>query len=247
MNVSLHIFLTRIIQIIDKQTFMHNYGKFYDRYLSAYRRVQNLNYLVLGTQTGRSLQSFREYFPLAKFIVGIDHHETARAGQRIEENILVEIGSQTDEVFLTSLVQKYGAFDVILDDCSHVADKTIRSFEILFPLLRDQGVYIVEDVASMVDVLPYFQNLTNYLNKCRGMYGGDHVADPFKINIKIKNVLEYSIGDIVFSNSCILIYKEVKNHWIAGPHEEERRVHKSSLTERSLSDKEGIFLSVISE
>jgi predicted O-methyltransferase YrrM len=38
-------------------------------------------------------------------------------------------------------------FDMVVDDCSHVYELTRASFEILFPGLRHQGVYVIEDWA----------------------------------------------------------------------------------------------------
>jgi cephalosporin hydroxylase len=35
--------------------------------------------------------------------------------------------------------------DLVIDDCSHQLEPTIASFEVLFPLLRPGGLYVVED------------------------------------------------------------------------------------------------------
>jgi hypothetical protein len=32
--------------------------------------------------------------------------------------------------------------------------------------------------------------------------------------MKTDNIFEYSLGDIVFTNAAIIIYKDVKYHWI---------------------------------
>ena len=37
-------------------------------------------------------------------------------------------------------------FDVIIDDGSHKPSDQIKSFEILWPMLSDGGLYIIEDV-----------------------------------------------------------------------------------------------------
>src|SRR4029077_11377083 len=38
-----------------------------------------------------------------------------------------------------------GSIDVVIDDASHLYGPTRRSFEILFPLLKPGGAYIIED------------------------------------------------------------------------------------------------------
>jgi hypothetical protein len=217
------------VLIVDKSPLIHNYGYYYERYLKSYRDVVNLKYLELGILNGDSLRFFRAYFPNAELLVGIDKNPDAMRQSDPSSGIHVEIGSQIDTHFLDMVNAKYGPFDVILDDCSHITDYTIASFEHLFPLLNDKGVYIIEDVASMKDVLAYFHQLTYYLNKARSDYGGDFVVDPWKINIKVFNKLEYSIGDIIFSNSCIIIFKDVKYHWIVDDESEARYWHIPSL------------------
>ena len=38
--------------------------------------------------------------------------------------------------------------DLVVDDASHVWDRTLDSFEVLFPLLRPGGTYVIEDWAA---------------------------------------------------------------------------------------------------
>ncbi len=57
----------------------------------------------------------------------------------------VEIGNQADPEFLAGLIEAYGPFDVILDDGSHICAHQIKSFETLWPALKDGGLYAVED------------------------------------------------------------------------------------------------------
>lgn len=57
--------------------------------------------------------------------------------------------SQTDEDLLRDIVatELGGQLDLVVDDASHRYEFTRRSFEVLFPLLRPGGVYVVEDWA----------------------------------------------------------------------------------------------------
>lgn len=43
-----------------------------------------------------------------------------------------------------------GSLDVVIDDGSHRVDHQIASFEVLFPLLSDHGIYVVEDTGGAV-------------------------------------------------------------------------------------------------
>lgn len=197
----------------DKNASFHNYTHYYDRYIMPFRTMKS-NYLEIGVFHGESLRAFREFFTDAPKIIGIDiNPETIKHGDH-EKGVYVEIGNQSDAQFLQDVVQKHGPFKVVLDDGSHTHHDIVASFKTLFPLLEDGGLYIIEDVICIRDQLQYFFNLTRHLNRWRRDYGGDHCVDPFKIEHKTSDPIEYSIGDIVFTNSAILIYKEVKSHWI---------------------------------
>ena len=41
-----------------------------------------------------------------------------------------------------------GAPDIIVDDGSHLNEHVIETFEVLFPLLKDGGIYVVEDTQT---------------------------------------------------------------------------------------------------
>jgi predicted O-methyltransferase YrrM len=55
--------------------------------------------------------------------------------------------SQTDESALHRIVEDelHGELDLVVDDASHRYEDTKRSFEILYPLLRPGGIYVIED------------------------------------------------------------------------------------------------------
>ena len=55
------------------------------------------------------------------------------------------------------------SFDIILDDGSHSNKDVINSFELLFPLLNDNGLYIVEDTICYKSNSHIFQNYENHL------------------------------------------------------------------------------------
>jgi hypothetical protein len=58
----------------------------------------------------------------------------------------VRIGSQTDELFLESVVQEMGGIDIVLDDGSHHMDHLPATLQFLFPHLSYSGIYMIEDL-----------------------------------------------------------------------------------------------------
>jgi hypothetical protein len=210
----------------DKNNSFHNYSRQYDKLLRDYRN-KKLRYLEIGVYKGESLKAMRESFKNAEIILGIDIDKSCKIYQDETNNVFVEIGNASDENFIKNINEKYGPFDIILDDGSHVNRDVIKSFQQLFPLLNDDGLYIVEDTIcyksenyldkKYENHLEYFFKFTPFLNQWRhdSTIGiRDHCIDPFKIQKKTKNVFEYSIDKIEYGCSYIAIYKKIRNHWI---------------------------------
>ena len=131
----------------DKSSIHHDYCKTYERFFAPLRYQPILLFEVgvggyqYPDRGGADLLGFAEYFPLAQ-IHAIDiHPKTGLDKGRISTHVC----SQDDEPALKVLIEKIGAPDIIIDDGSHVNPLTIRTFEILFPLLKDGGIYVVED------------------------------------------------------------------------------------------------------
>lgn len=134
----------------------HFYAKHYQRHFEHLRNA-NIKLLEIGIggyespdQGGESLRMWKAYFPKAQ-IFGIDIYDKK---SHDESRIKTFQGSQTDERFLSDLVGKIGGVDIIVDDGSHYSHHVKEAFRILFPLLNDSGIYVVEDLQTS-----YWDNL----------------------------------------------------------------------------------------
>lgn len=211
----------------DKNKDFHNYSRQYEQLFKPYRN-DNLKYLEIGVFQGESVKAFRDIFKNATCIVGLDINEQCKQYEDVEKQIFIEIGNATTSEFIDFITNKYGKFDIIVDDGSHTNADVIKSFELLFPLLNDNGLYVVEDTIcykdpNYIDInypnhLDYFSKYTYFLNQWRKYDSTegelDHCVDPFKIIKKTDNVFEYSIDKIEFGCSYVAIYKKVREHWI---------------------------------
>lgn len=119
-----------------------HYFDIYERELTRFRN-RPINFLEIGVFKGGSVPMWREFFSDESSLVFIDIDPTCSA--HAEPNTHIEIGNQADPIFLQKIVEKYGPFDVILDDGSHVCKHQIASFEFLWPHIKNQSVYMVED------------------------------------------------------------------------------------------------------
>lgn len=117
----------------------------YDRHFAPYRHSK-LTFLEIGVQNGGSAELWRKYFGPEAVIFGIDV-DPACANNVTPPN-QVRIGSQADPAFLKSLLAEMGPPDIVLDDGSHVSEHQRTSFEVLFPALKEGGLYVIEDTHS---------------------------------------------------------------------------------------------------
>jgi hypothetical protein len=128
----------------------HRYTQHYRKFLSPVRR-RRINLLEIGVggygdprSGGASLRMWRSYFPKGR-IYGIDIDDKSFHDER---RIKTFQGSQADTDFLRTVVETIGPIDIIIDDGSHQCEHAIISFECLFPLMSERGVYAIEDVQT---------------------------------------------------------------------------------------------------
>lgn len=136
----------------DKSSQHHGYTHLYQIHFRGRRpAVRSLLEIGVGgltswkgfetTAGGQSLRMWRDYFPNAE-IVGIDINEKHVRGRRIH----FERGDQSDNAFLREVTRKYGPFDVVIDDGSHIGQHIQASFASLWEAVTPGGVYVVEDL-----------------------------------------------------------------------------------------------------
>ena len=126
------------------------YAPHYQRHF-RHLRDRKLTVLEIGVggygapdEGGESLRTWKWFFPRAE-IVGIDLYDK-RALE--EERIRLFQGSQDDPRFLTEVIAEIGRPDIIIDDGSHLNGHVLASFVHLFPLLKDDGIYVIEDTQT---------------------------------------------------------------------------------------------------
>jgi hypothetical protein len=201
----------------DKASKYHNYTPVYQNYFEPFR-YDKFVFLELGlgdktslNREGEDLLAFQEYFPNA-WIVGIDNDVNKLYS---DKRIRTYCCDQTDEVKLKEIIKNEGSPFIIIDDCSHLKELTIKSFEILFPLLKSGGLYCIEDVVAPAywpdwggcetifdsGFMNYFFQLCHFVNLKR-----QETFNP-PCNLKIPNWIK-EIDSIHFHHSQIIIRKK---------------------------------------
>lgn len=119
-----------------------HYLPIYEKLFGGFRD-KPLTFLEIGVSLGGSLEMWRDYFGPEAIIVGLDIDPACAT--RFDPPNQVFIGSQADPEFLHEVVSRIGAPDIVLDDGSHVSGHQKASFDTLFPLVKDGGLYVIED------------------------------------------------------------------------------------------------------
>lgn len=121
---------------------MH-YFDIYERYFSKYVN-RDVIILEIGVFQGGSLKMWKEYFGSRCRVYGIDINPLCK--QFEEDGIEIFIGSQSDREFLRSVKQLIPKVDILIDDGGHTMEQQVVSFEELFEHIKDDGIYLCEDM-----------------------------------------------------------------------------------------------------
>ena len=191
----------------------------YSNYFKDYRDKE-INILEIGIDKGESLKIWRKYFTRAK-ICGIDIIDIKF---QIEGVDLIK-ANQTDEKTLKEICNKNKAFDIIIDDGGHYSNHIVASLNFLFDYLKDNGLYIVEDLQTS-----YFRRFggsrinlkkkttsMNYLKSIADSINYEHNDKPFfkskKFDGKVKYIHFYqNVAILKKGKSINYFYKDAKKH-----------------------------------
>jgi hypothetical protein len=124
----------------------HGYLKHYKRHFKSLRHTTR-KLLEVGVGAGASLRTWKDYFPKAE-IFGLD---IADRRSHEEDRIKIFQGDQNDPAVLAEIAARWGPFDIIIDDGSHVSEHIITTYFSLFPRLKANGLYVIEDLYLSYD------------------------------------------------------------------------------------------------
>ena len=225
------------------ELYENHHGKSSDKwtiYLETYHETlshlqsKEINFLEIGVQNGGSLEIWSKYFSNAKNIIGCDIDVLCSLLTYDNKNVSVVIGdASTDEVKqqVTAIAPR---FNVIIDDGSHDSSDIIKSFLLYFPLIEDNGYYIIEDLHCS-----YWMNFEGglydpfssmaFLKKLGDIPNFEHWGNnkdekeylkPFYEHYQCAELdkVDYSeIHSVQFVNSLCIIQKRKKEKNVLGP------------------------------
>lgn len=178
----------------------------YDQHLSRYRGT-NVHVLEIGVNHGGSLQLWRKYFGAKAQLFGVDVNPHCLALD--EPGAKIFIGDQSDRKFLASLAARLPRIDVLIDDGGHTMAQQIATFELLFPSIAKDGVYICEDACTSywrkygggfrkrASFIEYSKGLIDSLNAW-------HSEEPARLSV---NDFTQAVRSVTYYDSVVVIEK----------------------------------------
>lgn len=153
----------------------------YDHYFDIYDHLfghlydQDITYVEIGVQNGGSLETTSKLFGKKSKIIGVDIDPSCKL---LEQNGLAQkiiIGSQTNQECLEEIRSAAPSIDILVDDGSHIQYDMIFTFINLFPAIKENGIYVIEDTHTNyspqhqnsffgIGLYDYFKGLSERLN-----------------------------------------------------------------------------------
>lgn len=123
----------------------HGYEPVY-RQLAADELPEQARIVEIGVASGDGLRMFRDLFPLAWIIAGVDIRVTQQAWDAVLPGNLVQ-ASQDDPGLARRLHDATGIdeWDLVVDDASHDPGLTAATLRTMWPVVAPGGWYVIED------------------------------------------------------------------------------------------------------
>ena len=199
--------------------YLHEYDQSFNKY-----RDRELSLLEIGIQNGGSLEIFAQYFHKAKTLIGCDIDEKCADLVYDDPRVSVVCGDAGDAPTVEEIRNISPSFDIVIDDGSHKSSDIIKCFMRYFCMIKDGGIYVVEDLhcsywrnweGGLYDPyssMAFFKRLVDIINYEH--WGVSKIkTDPLlgilkKYNIGLDLTLFEHIHSIKFINSMCFIQKQ---------------------------------------
>ena len=110
------------------------------------KKSEPINLLEIGVQDGGSLEIWAKYFTNAQSIIGIDVNPKCANLIYDDPRIHFVLGDANVSDTFQQVTGIVDTFDIVIDDGSHISKDIIKSFFLYFEVLREGGIYIIEDL-----------------------------------------------------------------------------------------------------
>lgn len=151
--------MTKLGELNSSDKVFHKYTELYEE-LFAPIRYLSVRILEIGYARGRGTRMLAEYFPRAiihSFDIDPDRKSYGNLTKELQGRIKIYQGDQSNPDSIQNVLQQvyngpknadkrgHRQFDIIIDDGSHLPEHQQISFKKLWPEVKVEGLYIIED------------------------------------------------------------------------------------------------------
>jgi hypothetical protein len=192
----------------NNQGLIFKWDHYFDIFEQHFTRFKGKNIVLLeiGVYHGGSLRMWQNYFGKSSKIFGVDIDPRCKKFEL--GNIRIIIGDQADPGFLKNLKKEIPKVDILIDDGGHRMEQQINTFEMLFDHVKENGIYLVEDLhtsywkkfgGGYCDPGSFIEYSKNFIDKLNAWHSQDEElqADSFT----------ESTGSLHFYDSVLVIEK----------------------------------------
>ena len=179
----------------------HGYAKFYEFHFSYFKN-ENIKLLEIGTWKGASVASFYHYFNKA-IIFCLDRNYKFQFKSNRINFFYCDTRNSNDLKKLEDLLirKKSEAFDIIIDDASHIYSDMLINFKNFFKKVKSGGFYVIED----------FNHYKYYSHLNDSSFDSLEIEEIFKF-LKKKKFFESDNLDKDFQYYCFNNISEITIH-----------------------------------
>jgi len=160
--------------LTDKNT-THCYIEIYEKLFEKKKYDSNVILEIgigdLYKKNGGSIKLWRDYFPNST-IYGLDIRDIRHVNDEIINKDRINLYTSTnayDKNFIEKeFINKNIKFDILIDDGPHALDSMIFFIKNYLPLLKEDGIFVIEDIPDINWVSKLQENVPEeYKNKCK--------------------------------------------------------------------------------
>lgn len=189
-------------------TYFPVYEKHLNKFVNKKPRI-----LEIGIMNGGSVEMWLNYFGKGTEIIAIDINPTC-LNFTYDGDVKTIIGDQGSELFWDDFLKENKNFDIVLDDGGHTMVQQIVTLNKVFPILNDNGVFLVEDIHTSYWEHPwggFFRNpetFLEYSKKIIDVLNIEHF-NPELMEKNIKHIFE-NLYCVSYYNSIVVLEKQQK-------------------------------------
>lgn len=183
---------------------------YFDIYDFWFKKYKNSPVVILeiGVYQGGSLNMWRDYFGEEAKIFAIDINPLCK--QFETEKTKIFIGSQEDRQFLKYVKSQIPKLDILIDDGGHIMNQQIVSFEELYTHIKDNGLYLCEDLHTSYweNYGGGYKNQNSFIEYSKNFIDSINAWHSRQKNFPINNITQNTYA-LHYYDSVLVIEKRI--------------------------------------